>query len=70
MDILIKNIAKNRHSGWCIFELKRKGYPEMSMVKGVFYNPAQNACYWDDCVAYPDYTCEIVESSTTQKTKL
>ena len=59
MDIIIKDVT-GRNVG-CIFELKREGYPERTVVHDVLFRESNNACFFGDnyaCVAYLGETCE------------
>jgi hypothetical protein len=60
MTIRIKNITGTRSNDCAIAELKRAGYPEGTIVEDARYTTSNNACYWDNCVAYIGQTCEIL----------
>jgi hypothetical protein len=61
MTIRIKNITGARSNEWPILELQREGYPEGSIIENVRYTPGNNACYWNNCVAWVGETCEIIK---------
>jgi len=65
MKIKIKNVTGDEFNKWCIFELKRAGFPEGSIIYNAIFKETNNSFHWssgtDDCVAYLGETCEKVE---------
>ena len=63
MDIIIKNVTGEPYNDWCIFELKRAGFPEGSVVRKVQYNSKSKSCQWisgtDYCIAWVGQTCMV-----------
>ena len=61
MDIIIKNVTGDTFNDWCIFELKRAGFPEGSIVRNVYYDGNNNSCKWssgnDEFVGWLGETC-------------
>ena len=72
MDIMIRNVTGDASNDWCIFELKRAGFPAGSVVKNVKFDPKNKSCIWststDDCIAWVGETC--VAKTIYFKTKL
>ncbi|MDR0694696.1 MAG: hypothetical protein LBF81_05305 [Prevotellaceae bacterium] len=64
MTILIKNITNTRSNACAIAELEREGYPEGSVIEDARYTPSNNACYWNNCVAYIGETCEVLNPNS------
>jgi len=58
--IIIKNVTGSTRNDGLIFELKREGYPEGSIVEDVTIRGDGKVCYWGGCVAYPGETCEVL----------
>jgi hypothetical protein len=62
MTIRIKNVTGARSNDCAIFELKREGYPEGSIIENVCYTKSNHACHWENCVAWVGETCEIIKT--------
>ena len=64
MNIIIKNVTGDPFNDWCIWELKRAGYPEGSIVRNVKHDQENESCTWssgaDHCVAWLGQTCETI----------
>ena len=58
--IVIKNVTGSSYNNWCIWELKRAGYPEGTVMENVSLDEKQSVAKWGDCVAYVGETCELV----------
>ena len=56
--ILIKDVT-GLNAGYML-ELSKAGYPPDSFVDCYTYSSRNNACYFNDCVAYVGETCEFV----------
>lgn len=64
--IMIKNVKGDGFSDACLWELNRSGVETGSVIKGVF-DPVSNAVDFtspngDDCCAWVDSTCEILQT--------
>jgi hypothetical protein len=63
MKIMIKNVDGTQASEWCIPELKREGHPKGSIIKNARYNESNNSFTWDNCVAWLNETCIVIENN-------
>ncbi|MDR0207054.1 MAG: hypothetical protein LBI45_07355 [Bacteroidales bacterium] len=55
---MIKDVTGD-NAGY-IMELRKEGYPEGTIVRQFTYSKSNNACYFDNCVAYVGETCEFI----------
>jgi hypothetical protein len=61
MKIQIKNVDGSRENAECIFELKREGYPEGSIIEHARYNEKNKSFTWGNCVAWLNETCIVIK---------
>jgi hypothetical protein len=59
MKIKIKNADNTQASNWSIWELKREGYPEGSIIENARYNESNKSFTWSNCVAWLNETCIV-----------
>jgi hypothetical protein len=57
--IRIKDITGD-NAGY-MWELRREGYPEGTIVRSFTHRESNSACFFGDCVAYIGETCEFVQ---------
>jgi len=62
MNILIKNVTGAPiEFGSPIWDLRRVGFPEGSVVRNVSFQKSNKSCHWsagnDDCVAWLGFSC-------------
>ncbi|MDR1198643.1 MAG: hypothetical protein LBK94_06480 [Prevotellaceae bacterium] len=57
--IIIKDVTGD--NAGCMVELRREGYKEGTVVRDFVYHESNNACYFDNCVAYIGETCEFIK---------
>lgn len=62
--IMLVNVTGSATNEWCLFELKKAGFPQGSIIIDPYFDERNNSFTWssgtNDCVAYLGETCEII----------